>query len=191
MKELIDLPKDGITVDVVFDSPLWTQQSLANPSFKPLNTRAFITRVICDTLGYVGLPMHCGQRLELVVLLSDLSKMHALNMKYRGEDKPTNVLSFPNYDCTKGNYRTILKDEIDVYLGDIALSYTTVLEESIIQEKRFQDHLAHLTVHGILHLLGYDHNLAEDEAVMQELEVNLLGGMGIANPYVMERKEVL
>lgn len=107
---------------------------------------------------------------EICVLLSDDEKLHELNKAWRFIDKPTNVLSFPHDDGAK-------------ILGDIAISLQTLQKEAIEQNKSLQDHFAHLLIHGILHLLGYDH-ISEDEAIeMETLEIELLESMNISNPY--------
>lgn len=106
----------------------------------------------------------------LTVVLSDDAEVQGLNRDYRAKDKPTNVLSFP--DGEHG------------HLGDIILAYETVAREAIDQGKDFKNHMVHLVVHGVLHLLGYDHELGEAEAEdMEAREIAILYGLGIANPY--------
>jgi len=112
---------------------------------------------------------------EICVLLSDDEKLHELNKAWRCIDKPTNVLSFPH-------------DGSEQILGDIAISLPILQKEAIEQNKSLQDHFAHLLIHVILHLLGYDH-INEDEAIeMETLEIELLESMNISNPYEMDLK---
>lgn len=107
----------------------------------------------------------------LSVLLSHDRRIRKLNRDFRGKDYPTNVLSFPS-------------DEDDnTYLGDIAIAYETLQRECAEQEKPFDDHFRHLLLHGILHLLGYDHETDEDAEEMENLEINILEDIGIKNPY--------
>ena len=106
---------------------------------------------------------------EVVIQLSNDDEVQALNARFRGKDKPTNVLSFP--------------DGEDGRLGDIILAYETIAREATEQHKRFKDHLAHLVVHGVLHLQGYDHETERDANRMEDKERMLLAAMGIADPY--------
>lgn len=118
---------------------------------------------------------------ELNVLLADDSFVQSLNRKFRGKDKPTNVLSFPNAPTPAG----ALYEEPSS-LGDIALAYETVRAEAQAQSKSFDDHLAHLVVHGVLHLLGYDHQDDKDADRMEHREREFLKLFGIADPYAVE-----
>lgn len=110
-----------------------------------------------------------GEDKPFTVLLTTDKKLHALNRDFRGRDKPTNVLSFPSRD--------------PAYLGDIAIAYGIAAKEARAEKKAFAHHAAHLAVHGVLHLLGYDHIRARDAKVMEPLEIEILAGLGIPNPY--------
>jgi probable rRNA maturation factor len=117
---------------------------------------------------------------DFTILLASDRKLHALNRDFRGKDKPTNVLSFPSGD-TVGPRGALL-------LGDIVIAYGTVAREAAAQGKTIRDHLLHLVVHGVLHLLGHDHQRSAEAARMESIETELLAGLGIADPYVLERK---
>jgi probable rRNA maturation factor len=106
----------------------------------------------------------------LTILLSSDRKLHALNVSFRGKDKATNVLSFPA--------------RRDGYLGDVAIAYGVTAKEARAQKKSFSDHALHLAVHGVLHLLGYDHETERAARVMEPLETAILGELGIDDPYV-------
>lgn len=107
---------------------------------------------------------------EISIALSNDALIKDLNKEYRGKDKPTNVLSFPQDD--------------DFSLGDIVLALETIQREAQDQDKRFEDHLSHLVVHGTLHLLGHDHEDDDEAEEMESLEVKALSDIGIENPYV-------
>ena len=120
------------------------------------------------------------------ILLTDDAAIRELNRTWRGKDSPTNVLSFPATETAEGEVPEPEFAGVPLELGDIALAYETCARESGAQGKRFPDHVAHLVLHGVLHLLGYDH-LDEDEAQrMEALEIRILAGLGIADPYVTE-----
>ena len=107
------------------------------------------------------------------ILLAGDKKLRALNHNFRGKDKPTNVLSFPGHAG---------------YAGDIAIAYGVTSKEAKAGAKAFADHAAHLVVHGVLHLAGYDHERPRDAKVMEPLEVKILKRLGIADPYVVAER---
>lgn len=115
---------------------------------------------------------------ELSVVLANDSFVQELNRDFRGKDNPTNVLSFPS-----GITREELPPEEPFPLGDVILALETLATEADVQQKSFSRHLSHLIVHGVLHLLGYDHEKDEEAEAMERLEVEILAGLGINNPY--------
>lgn len=116
---------------------------------------------------------------ELAVMLTDDSGIRTLNSNWRGIDKPTNVLSFPALPPT-GPVGT---DDAPRMLGDIAIAYQTTRGEADDEQKPFDHHLSHLTVHGFLHLIGYDHENDADAEAMEALETEILAQLGIPDPY--------
>jgi probable rRNA maturation factor len=112
---------------------------------------------------------------EISVLLTDDVNIRNLNREWRGQDKPTNVLSFPAPDQPE--------QPGPRHLGDIALAFETLLHESESESKTLSDHFSHLVVHGTFHLLGYDHELEAEAEIMEALEVKALAALGIADPY--------
>lgn len=113
------------------------------------------------------------EEVELSIVLADDAFVQNLNKTWRGKDQPTNVLSFPAGEATAG---------ID-HLGDIVLASETISREAQEQGKKPDDHLTHLVVHGMLHLLGYDHEDDDEAEEMEALERRILAGLGIADPY--------
>ncbi len=123
-----------------------------------------------------GLLAASGEPPELSMLFTDDAAMTAINGEWRGQPKPTNVLSFPAAELDIG-------DPTPPMLGDIVFALETIRRETNELDRKFDDHLAHLTVHGYLHLLGYDHIEAEEAEEMESLETRILATMGISDPY--------
>lgn len=126
--------------------------------------------------------------IEICFLCTDDEEVKNLNKTYRGIDKATNVLSFPadSYPDEEDEYSENPDEncaEKTCLLGSVALSFDTILSESKNQEKTFENHLRHLVVHSVLHLLGYDHIDDKDAEKMEDLEVKILKNMGLENPY--------
>lgn len=113
---------------------------------------------------------------EIILRITDSAESSLLNEAYRGKTGPTNILSF--------FLGSLLPDERDRYLlGDLILCQPIVEEESRLQKKALLAHYAHLTLHGILHLLGFDHQTPQDEQRMESLEIKVLGELGYNDPY--------
>ena len=118
---------------------------------------------------------------EISVTLTGDEQVRALNARWRGKDKPTNVLSFPmadELDLTRANVA-----ERELLLGDIVLARGVCEAEAAEKGVSFEDHAVHLMVHGTLHLLGYDHHDEAEATDMETREVRALKRLGIANPY--------
>ena len=111
----------------------------------------------------------------VAVLLADDDTVADLNQRFRGKAGPTNVLSFPAPANPEGQ------------IGDIALAYGVCAREALEQGKSLKDHLIHLSVHGVLHLLGYDHETDGDAEAMEALERYILETLGVSDPYAAER----
>ena len=111
----------------------------------------------------------------LVVLLTDDAQVRDLNQRFRGQDKPTNVLSFPS------------RLNPEAHLGDVALAFGVCVAEARAQAKPLAHHLQHLVAHGVLHLVGYDHETDAEALEMEGLERVVLAGLGIPDPYAAER----
>jgi len=127
--------------------------------------REKISRAVQKTCEHVK--VHHG---ELTIAFMDDESVQKLNLRFREKDKPTNVLSFP---CDEDNY-----------LGDVALAYQTIQNEAANQGKPFLNHVMHLVVHGVLHLLGYDHKDEADAIDMEQAEKQILQHFHIKDPYL-------
>ena len=112
---------------------------------------------------------------EISVLLCDDDTVSRLNRDFRGQSRPTNVLSFPIGNAEFGAQPLLL--------GDVAIAYETVAAEAVSSKLSIADHLTHLVVHGVLHLLGYDHHAKHEADKMEALEVEILERLGVNNPY--------
>lgn len=123
------------------------------------------------------LAMKSPHRLAVLVMSDDAS-IKDLNKTYRGKDKATNVLSFPSTESLLPG-----EENEPVHIGDVILAYDYVSEEAKKEKKVLQTHLSHLVVHGVLHLLGYDHETSEDAEAMETLEIKLMKQLGLENPY--------
>ncbi len=114
---------------------------------------------------------------EVSIVLADDATAAELNRRYRGRSGPTNVLSFGDLDGPGD------PGPGPRLLGDVVLARETIAREAVVQDKRLADHFAHLVVHGLLHLLGHDHQTAGEAAAMEDLERRILAGLGVPDPY--------
>lgn len=161
----------ALKVALRIDDPAW-QKSLTDPD-RQVKTAAKAAWK-AGNLGDFKLPV---KNAEVSVLLTDDQTVHTLNKTYRGVDRPTNVLSFAALDD---------EDEpiVDpLLLGDIVVAFETTKKEAEEQNISLADHLFHLVVHGVLHLIGYDHMTDDDAVEMETLEIKILAQNGIDNPY--------
>ncbi len=154
----------SLSIDIAVNAPIWTEISFAqDAAWWQAQLAPLLSALEGIVLG------------ELSVMLIDDAQMAVLNKDYRAKEGPTNVLSFPALDlpvadCTK-------------LLGDIVLSHGVIAREAREKAVTFEAHLAHLAIHGFLHLQGYDHQSAEQAAKMEAIEITALATLGIDNPY--------
>ena len=146
------------SVDIQIRSALWHGEKAAGQTVK--NAVAAAASVLSTAGG------------EVAILLTDDEAIRALNRQWRGIDKPTNVLSFPS-----------ARPGIARFLGDIVIAYETLKRECSEEGREFHHHLAHLTVHGFLHLAGYDHEADADAIEMEGLESRIMARLNMPDPY--------
>jgi probable rRNA maturation factor len=171
-----DPDSPGISVDIAFDD--W-QAALPQAEQLIVTAARAALAAACPGIGPAG----------VAFLLTDDAAMTELNRAWRGKDGSTNVLSFPATETREGEMPVPDFPGVPLELGDVAIACETCIREATEQKKTLADHVQHLTVHGVLHLIGYDH-MAEDEAVrMERLEAIVLAGLGVADPYAAERDE--
>ncbi len=137
--------------------------------------RAYLKKVIETTLRHLDVKQDC----EIGIACVDLDQSQQLNLEYRRKDKPTNVLSFPSEIPEE-----ILPMLAARPLGDLVICIPVVLQEAAEQQKVPVEHFTHMLVHGTLHLLGYDHEISDEDAdEMEALEIEILAKLGLNNPY--------
>jgi probable rRNA maturation factor len=151
-------------IDVLVEAGQWPARA---------KLRALIERAVEAALAAAKPPLAAGS--ELSLLFTDDAHLRRLNHRYRDKDSATNVLSFPAPPATAGMFGPLL--------GDLVLAEETIAREAAAGGLAFDDHLAHLVVHGLLHLLDYDHDDDAEASVMEGLEIDILGRLGIADPY--------
>jgi probable rRNA maturation factor len=151
--------RPALTIDVRVESDVWKGTG---------NVKATVRNAVTQAAAMLS-----TSGAELAIVLTDDSAIRSLNRRWRGVDAATNVLSFPTRDAG-GNPPLI---------GDIVLAYETIAREACAQGKPFAHHLAHLAVHGFLHLVGYDHERIKDAAKMENTEREILRRLAIPDPY--------
>ncbi|MFZ3034653.1 MAG: rRNA maturation RNase YbeY [Parvibaculum sp.] len=127
-----------------------------------------------------------SQDAELCIVFGDDAFVQNLNKTYRGKDKPTNVLSFPTGDIPVAVGAEVFADMGPRLLGDVVLAQETIEREAAEQSKSFSDHLTHLVVHGVLHLLGQDHENDLEAEEMEAMERDILEDLNVADPYAAD-----
>lgn len=160
-------------VNVIIDNYMWEYQNQFN-KWKQL---------IVDVFNKI-MEIHMCSNCSVNLLLTDNNTIKQLNRNFRNIDKSTNVLSFPQMNA-KDNNEPLLQLK-DINIGDLAMSYDVILNESKLFNKPFFDRCTHLFVHGVLHLLGMDHIEEDEREKMELLEIKILEYFGIKNPYFVD-----
>lgn len=159
-----------MTMDVLIEDERWEDAGL-----EPLAHAAATA-----TLRHLG---HDPERFDIALLGCDDARIAALNGDFRARPQPTNVLSWPSEERGAARDGAPPRPPQDTELGDIAIAFETCVREAVEAGRPLGDHVTHLVVHGVLHLLGYDHIRDQDATLMEGLETVILGKMGVADPY--------
>ncbi|MHA1524474.1 MAG: rRNA maturation RNase YbeY [Alphaproteobacteria bacterium] len=165
---------EDIEIDILVQAPAW----------RAVDDLAAIARAaVHQTLRTIPLNTP-AMPTEISLVFADADFVAALNKTHRGKSGPTNVLSFPGVD--PGD---VVGDVGVILLGDVVLAFEVVAAQAKAGEIALAHHTAHLLVHGILHLLGYDHILDKDAQIMEALEIGILEHMKITNPYATDTRK--
>ncbi len=156
----------GLAVDIAVPDARWHDVDRC--------LEAAVDSVVRATIGHAGRDAEVA---EVSIVLGDDRLVRQLNRDFRGTDRPTNVLSFALRDGAPSPHPG------PAMLGDVVLAYDTVVREAREQLKSERNHALHLVVHGVLHLMGYDHGSEAEARAMERMETRILAGLGIADPY--------
>lgn len=167
-------------IEIIVEDGIWQEYA---------NVQTDAQKIFAQTIDY--LQQHSawskfdGNRynkpISINLVLANADEVHQLNKDFRNIDKTTNVLSFANIDSPDFNTEAETSEIIE--LGDIIIAYEVLAQEAEIKHIPFAHHFAHLLVHGILHLMGYDHQEDDEADIMEGLEIKILALMNIDNPY--------
>jgi len=158
---------------------------LEDPRWADLGLLVLAERGLEGVCTHLDLP---AERVEVSLLGCDDARITSRNRDFRNKPNPTNVLSWPSQDLTSENAGAtpdLPEPDVmgDLCLGDVAIAYETCVQEAKAAQKPVSDHVLHLLVHGFLHLLGYDHEIDADAALMERVESEILGKLGVSDPY--------
>lgn len=160
-----------LELDVIVDVPAWLD---ALPAAEAICRRS-------ATAAF-----HAAKKTEAAaeasVVLSNDARIKSLNAAWRGKDEATNVLAFPAMDIQKAG-AAAGRSQPPLIIGDVIVAFETAVAEARVEGKDLADHLSHLVVHGMLHLLGYDHETDDEADEMESMEVAVLASVGVADPY--------
>ncbi|MEY3197328.1 MAG: hypothetical protein RLZZ59_699 [Pseudomonadota bacterium] len=163
-----------LNLGLIIEDKAWREEDFISKNY--------IKNIVKDTLNHLEV-FNSISEIELALLLTNDKKMQELNKSFLSKDKPTNVLSFPDVEIKNTELLEFTKSKDYIYLGDIAMGYNVIKLEATDANLTMRDHFTHLLVHGVLHLVGYDHIIPLEEEVMTRLEVDILKKYGISSPY--------
>ncbi len=175
-----------IDIDTFIENGEWEQAYSMENDFDDIYE--YIEFSARNALSYAGVTL-VNLTGEISITLDNDQSIKKMNAQWRNKDTSTNVLSFQNFQFdTPGRLNKLNEDVPFIALGDIVLSLETIQKEAQCENKTFNHHLSHLVIHGVLHLLGFDHVNDQDAEIMEKMETKILAQMGIANPYELSHE---
>ena len=178
MNEAVCGPAQDMEVDISISHDAW---------LKDLPDSAEVCREAAEAAFGAGAGESLDATTEVSIVLTDNPAIQELNRDYRGKNQPTNVLSFASLDGVAAEHS--MAPDAPLLLGDIVVAYETAISEAAAECISLRDHLSHLIVHGMLHLLRYDHERDAEAKRMESLETQVLAGLGVADPHTIIAKE--
>jgi probable rRNA maturation factor len=168
-----------INIDLEIKSKKWKEEK---------EIEDFVEKIVAKIIPMTDLKTVLTKNfiLDLSVSLVSDFQIKKINLEFRQKNKATDVLSFSNLDenlIREVGLKKAVGSHKYLCLGDIILSYETIKKDSLRQKKKFHDHLTHLILHSILHLIGHDHEESEMAKIMEDLEIKILKNLKISNPY--------
>ena len=167
----------NFVIDIAIDDTRW------DDFLSELDLQSQASQIFQHVVDYIGL-IFAAPEIEISIVLTNDHAIQILNKTYRQKDKPTNVLSFGQFDSIEALQSTL--KNMPIILGDIVIALETLQYEAEQQNKSFVDHFFHLLMHGFIHLLGYDHERDAETELFEAIEVAVLDKLHITNPYQYE-----
>jgi len=163
-------------IEAVLENIWW--ENIINKSFEK-KLKLIVEQIIKNNKAF-----DFKKKFSISILFTGDKKINQLNKKFRKINSPTNILSFPSMPINihTNNFLDFGYNQ-SIFLGDIVISSDTLIKEANNEKKIEEDHLIHLFIHGVLHLLGYDHETSYDAKIMETLEIKILKSLNINNPY--------
>lgn len=146
------------------------------------NLKNLILNAAKATFKYTNIKKH-ARIIEFSIILTNNETIQKLNSQYRYKNTPTNCLSFPAQEINLNEIGKIKFHDGFIILGDVIFSHNVIVNESLTQQKRFENHFIHLLIHSLLHLFGFDHEDEQEAIEMERMEVEILSTLNISSPY--------
>ncbi len=177
---LVDI-QENIDLTIAVHEPKW--------HFSIINFEDYVNKVCLATLNHQlkHLQQYCpaiaNEMAGIALVFTNSNEVQNLNKQFRGKDAPTNVLSFA------ADMQGVQPEGQEIILGDIIFSHQVIEAEAVEQGKSFVNHFTHMIIHGLLHLLGYDHIIEAEADIMEQIERDILHIFHISNPYLINEQE--